>query len=467
MVPFVVFLGSLAAVVQEPHIRTDCGEPFVNHEEAAEDCIRRTYVRDAALVRCPNELDPLVLAVTWEQPEVQAGRFRHWNDQIVLRGRIERANAGADEPFASWFQGIAMLLAREPGDALDWMHADQRRGAIWLQGLACPNGAFQFAVRVTDIQRAPESGGFPVALLLAKHLGNEVVWCLGDPVIPSNRPTLAIPGPPTLEETQRILNRVASPEVDAHDPLALIRCVNALLPLGKERALAVLRRWASMVGHRSWPSRSRGEQAMDSLDFADEQTIPLIAAALFVARESGHAFPSTPDVQVWPDLTSEEASNWPAFPLIVHEGMPLLMPIRRQINWTHFGDPPAPQYWPNTDVAGFLWWCDRNAELRSSLLRPPDDPLASLDRFLAEPLVRGYLERFAKDGGFGDAVEDSIGKLRAQVLRLTSSALSDETRAILPWEWAGQDRRWARTQERLFALRIHWEPAVGDYCVDE
>jgi len=61
----------------------------------------------------------------------------------------------------------------------------------------------------------------------------------------------------------------------------------------------------------------------------------------------------------------------------------------------------------------------------------------------------------------------SPGRGLRRATLVASSALSDETRAMALWEWAGQDGRWARTHERLFALRIHWEPAVGDYCVDE
>jgi hypothetical protein len=462
-----VLVALLATSAQHQFPRAECGEPFVDHEEAGDGWLRRTYVRDGVHLRVETETDPRLLLVSWGAPEVEIGRLEHWHDRILLHGRIELSSGDTASPFGGCFEGISLLLARESGPAADWSEPEARAAVVWLPALACPHGEFEFSIPVVDIERVPGAAEFQAALLLATHEGNELRWSRADPVIPSSTRLLDIPGPPVLDELQQLLNRVPLPEAEAHDPLALIHCVNALLPLGKDRALAVLREWASLVGFRNC-SPDRTEARLASLDFSDDRTIPLVAAALFVPRDPALAFPSFPQVRVWPKRTQEEAALWPAFPLVELEGVPLLLPFQQRMDWTHWGT--APPNWPDANAGGFLFWCQNNAELRSAPIRPSDDPLATLDRFLAQPWVQRYLERVRDHGDFLTAADDPIGPFRLQVLRLTRSVLPADTREWVercPWFWNLSDSAWQRTRERAWAYGLQWEPEVGDYCAND
>lgn len=99
------------------------------------------------------------------------------------------------------------------------------------------------------------------------------------------------------------------------NPAALVRAVNGLLPLGKERALDVLRKYFAVATANS----DRREQ----LDL-DEQRIFLVLRLLFICGQGEHCLPplliGAPDVEPPPG-----DDTWPLFPLAVVDDIPFLL----------------------------------------------------------------------------------------------------------------------------------------------
>lgn len=105
-----------------------------------------------------------------------------------------------------------------------------------------------------------------------------------------------------------------SPRIDGHsfDPAALLRAADALRPLGKDTALAVLRAYGELA---------RTHRGRDDLD---EQRIFLIVRVLCDPVDLAVLQPAlaigAPDVQLPAGFTA-----WPRFPLVEQDGVPFLV----------------------------------------------------------------------------------------------------------------------------------------------
>jgi len=207
------------------------------------------------------------------------------------------------------------------------------------------------------------------------------------------------------------------------DPVRLVAAVNALHPLGKERALAMLRAHLD-----SSPGRTDGENVF------------LILRALFDLPPGTAAFPvmfvGAPD---WSPAPAD-AKRLPRFPLALERDLPLFV-INGYMLAGKAEDPRV-----------HVDWCARNGVLRKAPLRPPDDPWAAADALVA---------RTPELAGKGH--ESARAVVRMQVLRALAPvrpiAADDEGRLYD----AGGDAAWAAIEKSLAARKIAWSAPGWTY----
>jgi hypothetical protein len=237
-------------------------------------------------------------------------------------------------------------------------------------------------------------------------------------------PPLPGPGTPLWEA----VNAAPKAEGEAFDPAKLVAAVNELVKFGSHRAIEFLRAFRA---HERTAGRG-GEQ------------IFLVLRAAYDLRPGVAAFP--PMLIGGPDWEPSAASVplLPRFPLVLEADLPL-MPV---MGWFLGGEAEDP--------SAHLDWFEKNGTLRTAPLRPPDDPAAAVDAFIAR-----VPELAAAKGAFRRAM------LRAQVARAAASALpaADTTKAALeklyPSKAGPRESAWAPLKAKL--AKAKWDAAAGKY----
>ncbi len=147
------------------------------------------------------------------------------------------------------------------------------------------------------------------------------------------------------------------------DPLALIRAVNGLHALGKEQALAVLRRYFEFIELIADPKRSWEYDIKPKRIF-------LITRLLFVRNDSNPQMPKLllgqPDVE--PSPTDK---SWPLFPLAIERQIPFFIIQGYSIGGR--GANPLPH----------LEYCQQKCRLRHQPLEPETSPIVAAESLLA------------------------------------------------------------------------------------
>ena len=157
------------------------------------------------------------------------------------------------------------------------------------------------------------------------------------------------------------------------NPLALIRAVNGLHSLGKEQALAVLRRYFELIEliadiERSWEYN------------INPKRIFLIARLLFVRNDSNPQMPKLllglPDVE-----PSSKDNSWPLFPLAIERQIPFFMVQGYSIGGR--GASPLPH----------LDYCQQQCQLRHQPLEPETSPIVAVESLLASERFKRLIAR--------------------------------------------------------------------------
>lgn len=206
------------------------------------------------------------------------------------------------------------------------------------------------------------------------------------------------------------------------NPQILVKVTNDLRALGKNGALALLRKYNSM---------SMTDQG------ANPENTWLVARAVFVPEREHEALPELHLGK--PDVQDPGSALAPLFPLYVYEGMPWLL-----VGGYVTGGEALP-------AAEYLNWVERFATVLPEPLVPTDNPLDSVDRFI----VSSAWKDFDSTHGW---------MLRLQALRAISSAVhvsERDVRTLLVLPMA--DQLWKDYRERVSKLGIRWNPRVDDY----
>lgn len=224
---------------------------------------------------------------------------------------------------------------------------------------------------------------------------------------------------PELRRLLRLLDAVPSYNATC-EPLRVIQAVNALQPLGKDRALAVIDEYLRVS---SW------------LDDPGREGVFLVVRALFdpPAGEKLPVMMVGAPTPVPADMTAA-----PRFPLVLVEDIPLSIVRGYMLG----GQAETPEM--------HLRWYRAHGVLRAGPLRPPDAPLAAIERAFAagSPLLR------TTNG------EDAEGRAHAydQALRLVDTVMrAPEDTYGRRIGGANSDAVWQARRAEFDALGATWD----------
>lgn len=215
------------------------------------------------------------------------------------------------------------------------------------------------------------------------------------------------------------------------DPAALIRAVNALWPLGRERALAALRVYCRVAA-----ANDRRRERYD----LDEQRVFAIVRLLFVPN----------DAQAWPVVGAgdpvgvrlADAAPWPLFPLALVQQIPFFLPIAYDVLGA---GPQSP--------TEHLDFCAAHCRMRDAPLAPSASPVAAVEELTASPAWRTLA-----------AVRSPLlgldSQLRLQALRALTPSLPRDTLKHDP------DAEWSRRRSELARRPIRWDARAQRFTVE-
>ena len=203
------------------------------------------------------------------------------------------------------------------------------------------------------------------------------------------------------------------------EPLRLIRAVNALHPLGKDRALAVIDEYL---------------RVSSDLDDPGREGVFLLLRALFDVPPGG-----MPPMMVGAPSPAapKDTAALPRFPLVIVDDVPLTLVAGYALAGE--AEPPA------MDVAAFR----KVGTLRKRPLAPAATALDAIDRFVAGPLAKAM----PVDDGLRSALYDQVLRLFGTVSR--PAELDGDA-----WFPGGKDvaARWSKARRELAKLGATWNP---------
>ena len=240
------------------------------------------------------------------------------------------------------------------------------------------------------------------------------------------------PDPGLLPEAEllpllRLIDQAPSYGLGYHyDPLAVIRIVNALQPLGKEKALTAIDEYLRVATH---------------FHSAAREGLFLVLRVLFeVPTDPGYM----PKMGVGEEMPSQpaDAKRIPRFPILLEDDIPLLL-VR---GYNLGGEPERAE----RHVAYFR----AKGTLRERRLTPANTPL-------------GLLGRFTKTTGqlYDDtALSDCKLLIANQLLHLLDSVYRrEEERGLRFQPGNGFDNRWKTVMAEVEKLDIRWSAEKGRY----
>ncbi len=375
---------------------------------------------------------------------------------VQLTGRLTvHEDQGPGVRPLDWFQGIGILIARDPEVVCDWSLGYWSDDTFELLVVPKPDGSFTVCIDPIELHRRPgEDDWYSVGIVFYDTSRDTVyrsggIGCYGleffpyvstkdasrgEPtvgILPQSQSKLEIPGPAVLSATQMAIN--AAPSIDSwnFDPLALVRAVNHLQALGKHGAIAALREFADLSwrGLPGWGNSSLPRIA-ENIDTCDRKSVALILRLLFELP----GWSSHPYLKGVPNPRLPVEKEWLGqFPLGVHRGIPFLLVYG--LGGTSTGE---------QEIDELIDLYEAEGVLRNGPMIPDDNPFRAARELAAVPGI--------SRGGFEDRA------LMTQAVRMLSGVEGLEL-PTRPWGLA----HWTTLEDRVEEFGIRWDPASGRY----
>ena len=169
-------------------------------------------------------------------------------NHCTIRGQLKVPESGLQPAMPiTWFQGVTVYMGMSCDAKPDWFSGMNQADALYETAATSPSGMFRvrFDLREANYDRV-QAQSFQFGVALAKHAVNDdksshhVVWSSQTPAVPSTVRMVAVPAAPALSRELQLINRASRWPFADRNGVDLIRAVNALRPLGKERALTVM-----------------------------------------------------------------------------------------------------------------------------------------------------------------------------------------------------------------------------------
>jgi hypothetical protein len=212
-----------------------------------------------------------------------------------------------------------------------------------------------------------------------------------------------------------------------YNPRPVIRAVNALQPLGKERALAVIQEFFRV----------------SNADRDDRGGIFLLLRVLFdVPADPGYA--PVMQVGLFSPGPPDDPKITPRFPIAIQDGIPFL--LTGSVTLQGLSEEPE----------AHLVYYRKHGVIRQDLLKPTSQPLEAINQLIASPQwnFQNPGDPFFADGVRGRAI------ILGQIIRLLGRAYRFERKDPRDiYDKAQQERELAA----LAALKCRWDEAKGEY----
>jgi hypothetical protein len=270
--------------------------------------------------------------------------------------------------------------------------------------------------------------------------------------------------PSELQTLGRVRLGVWHDPANDYDPIALVRAVNELIPLGREEALRRLREYRELLGRDIVMDVGPLTDGPVGVDQADPYALVFIVRHLFAPRRgpgspaaSGfqmvrvgkldgrflelYTFDGVPTAQIGMISECSRASEqpcWRDYPFVDLNGLPLFAPRFLGGRTGYDVDPLA-----------YVLWAEQYGEMRTTSLRPPDDPCAAIAA-LSDP--EGAEERLI--------LRTQVYQLLAPVLGLPAlSGTAFENGQEVPDLWHKRVDRgnWEALRTRIAERGLHWD----------
>jgi hypothetical protein len=159
---------------------------------------------------------------------------------LLVQGKLllESKDGKTKEPI-SWAPGVRVVLACAPRTSPDWRCRHDEIDSTWSDCEVGKDGAFEAHFYLDRMRRVPgQTEPFQAAVVLGtKGWFGTTSFSNTVPVFAQTVATLPIAGPKALSRTLQLINGVPSLSSDYFDPAALVRAVNHLRGLGKDKGL--------------------------------------------------------------------------------------------------------------------------------------------------------------------------------------------------------------------------------------
>lgn len=216
--------------------------------------------------------------------------------------------------------------------------------------------------------------------------------------------------------------------------LDMIQIVNALQPLGKEKALAVIDEYL-----RVCTEIHRGPRT----------DIIIVLRILFELPEDPSAIPLS-----HAPGEREYRPQFPLYPVVIHKDVPFFFPPLGGVSFSSTGGPPPP--WSHVE------YYREHGVIRARPLRPPENPLVIFDELLASPKWT-----FKKKHEFVGPSEDEMARwiLADQLLALVETVYkveADEFGRRIPL-YEDLKARWNKILGEFSQLDVRWDVGQQKY----
>jgi hypothetical protein len=383
------------------------------------------------------------LRVQWLEAIEVADSRREYLKHLLVRGKLLlEAPDGKTRKPVDWVQGILVVLARSAGENIDWKKHPEKKNAVRSACVPASNGNFEVSFEPIDLNRVVgKAVPFQAAINLGERSGQTITWRSTKPVLPQTVGALQVPGPKPLTRTQQLLVAAPWPSSQFYDAVALVRAVNHLHGLGKQKAIGELRAFMKIADGNLWRKAEP-----DNIDTSNMYSIALVIRLLFERAESGLAAPTIP-LEVFSPPPNIEVVRWPYYPLSLQQDIPFFL-----VNGSMLGNVAYPRR--------FVDWAEKDGRLRTSPLHPPADPLAAVDALLAG----APLKRLLGNNKNKVPAEDAV-RLRRQAWQMIEPIVG-------PWQTSDRDRQrsgydadadWEKHKKIAARFKIHWDEQRQEY----
>ena len=383
-------------------------------------------------------------------------------NRCKVSGHLQLSDAGVTKNI-DWFQGVAVYLARQPNQELDWSNGIEQRQASYETGFTIDrSGTFEVWFDLREMQsdrhveqayqfglafgrheetELPNQFGFKQSQRVKTDLGEKITWRSRTPVIPSTVKMLKVPVAPKISRELELINHV-NPwffHFSIHQQyqstgVDLIRAVNAVRRLGKEKGLATLEEFLKLCGGENY--------------FGDRHnTVVWIIQLAFESDPSKEKipFPKVRDSLVQRD--SPEKQSWPLDPIELSHDLPF------KVTGFNVGGKMALNY-----SKPHLAWAHENGVIRDGLLIPANDPLTAAQAILLSPKFKRLNEQAQREGA-----EWIPNQAMVMVPDLVNQFR--KTRTNKPGDAIDYEAEWAALVEYSKKFDITWDQQSENFVV--